>query len=92
MVILAPSFLRTRNAMPYFVYYVTVNPANNVKKLEYIDTKDNYKEARALAREKRSALEDKSINNDCRMIFAKTQVEAEKLLSAPREERIIGED
>jgi hypothetical protein len=33
-----------------------------------------------------------NVNHDCRLIFAKTQPEAEKLLSAPREERIIGED
>lgn len=78
--------------MPYFVYYVTVNPANNTKHLEYIDTRENYKEARALTRETRGAMEDKGPNRDCRMIFAKNQVEAEKLLSAPREERIIGED
>lgn len=78
--------------MPYFVYYVTVNPANNTKTLEYIDTKDNYREARALARETRAQMDRNDRNRECRMIFAKTQVEAEKLLSAPREERVIGED
>ncbi|HHI76781.1 MAG TPA: hypothetical protein ENJ94_06370 [Gammaproteobacteria bacterium] len=78
--------------MPYFVYYVTINPANNTKSLEYIDTKDNYREARALARERRAQLDRSNPNLECRMIFAKTQVEAEKLLSAPREERVIGED
>jgi len=80
------------NAMPYFVYYVTVNPANNTKKLEYIDTKDNYREARALAREIRAGMDRSDPHRECRMIFAKTQVEAEKLLSIPREERVIGED
>jgi len=78
--------------MPYFIYYVTTNPANNTKSLEYIDTRDKYKEARALAREKRAAMSDPGPNHECRMIFAKNQVEAEKLLSAPREERVIGED
>lgn len=78
--------------MPYFVYYVTVNPATNTKTLEHIDTRDNYREARALAREKRAAMEHRDINHECRMIYAKNDVEAEKLLSAPREERIIGED
>jgi len=77
--------------MPYFIYYVTVNPATNTKSLEHIDTRDNYKEARALAREKRADM-DPSPNRECRMIFAKNDVEAEKLLSAPREERVIGED
>jgi F0F1-type ATP synthase membrane subunit b/b' len=77
--------------MPYFIYYVTTNPANNTKSLEYIDTQEKYKEARALAREKRSEMEA-GATRECRMIFAKNKVEAEKLLSAPREERIIGED
>jgi len=77
--------------MPYFIYYVTVNPATNTKSLEYIDKCDNYKEARALAREKRAEM-DTTPNRECRMIFAKNDVEAEKLLSAPREERVIGED
>jgi hypothetical protein len=78
--------------MPYFVYFVTVNPANNTKKLEYVDKLDSYKEARELARTKRAEMGAANVNHDCRLIFAKTQPEAEKLLSAPREERIIGED
>ena len=78
--------------MPYFVYYVTINPATNTKTLEYIDTKDNYREARTLARETRARMDHGNPNRECRMIFAKTQVEAEKLLSTPREERVIGED
>lgn len=78
--------------MPYFIYYVTVNPANNTKSLEYIDQLENYKEARALARTKRAEMESGNPNRECRMIFAKNDVEAEKLLSAPREERVIGED
>jgi len=77
--------------MPYFIYYVTTNPSNNTKSLEFIDTREKYKEARALAREKRSEM-DPSPTRECRMIFAKNDVEAEKLLSAPREERVIGED
>lgn len=77
--------------MPYFIYYVTHNPATNTKKLEYIDTKDNFKAARTLARERRGDMNGDS-NLECRLIFAKNQVEAEKLLSAPREERVIGED
>ena len=77
--------------MPYFNYYVTVNPATNTKSLEYIDTRDNSTEARALAREKRTDM-DPTPNRECRMIFAKNDIEAEKLLSAAREERVIGED
>lgn len=78
--------------MPYFVYFVTTNPATNTKSLEPIDTRDNYREARALARETRANMEKGNPNRECRMIFAKNDVEAEKLLSAPREERVIGED
>ena len=78
--------------MPYFVYYVTINPATNTKALEYVDTKENYREARTLAREKRAEMDRSNPNRECRMIFAKNDVEAEKLLSAPREERVIGED
>jgi len=78
--------------MPYFVYYVTTNPATNTKTLEFIESKEGYKEARALARDTRAAMDNDNPNRECRMIFAKNDVEAEKLLSAPREERVIGED
>lgn len=78
--------------MPYFVYYITEIPETKVKKLNYIDDFTNFKEARSLAREKRGELTAESEYQDCRLIFAKNKVEAEKLLSAPREERVIGED
>lgn len=77
--------------MPYFVYYVTTSTESNTKTLEHIETFDTFKPARTLAREQRSALSDQA-NRDCRLIFAKNQTEAEKLLSAPREERVVGED
>jgi len=78
--------------MPYFVYYVTQHADSNRKSLEHIETFDNFKTARNLAREKRAELQGAGSARDCRLIFAKNQVEAEKLLSAPREERVIGED
>ncbi|MCB1790326.1 MAG: hypothetical protein KDJ24_08505 [Gammaproteobacteria bacterium] len=81
--------------MPYFVYYVTENAGSAKKVLEHIETFDNYKTARALARERRGALKDDPAatpGRDCRLIFAKNQIEAEKLLSAPRDERVVGED
>lgn len=77
--------------MPYFVYHIVTDVAANKKALTHIETFDSYKEARALARTRRSA-GDLPANEDVRMIFAKNTVEAEKLLSAPREERVIGED
>ncbi|MCB1773193.1 MAG: hypothetical protein KDI88_06215 [Gammaproteobacteria bacterium] len=78
--------------MPYFVYYVNQQADQDRKSLEYVETFDNFKQARNLARDKRAALRDQGSSADCRLIFAKNQVEAEKLLSAPREERVVGED
>lgn len=82
--------------MPYFVYYVDANPDNTKKKgLEHVETLDNFKAARTLARERRAELQENGANGgtrDCRLIFAKNQTEAEKLLSTPRDERVIGED
>ncbi|MGD8956941.1 MAG: hypothetical protein PVJ03_06360 [Chromatiaceae bacterium] len=79
-------------AMPYFVYYVSQHADSSKKLLEHLDTFENFKAARSMAREQRAALKAEGSDRDCRLIFAKTQVEAEKLLSAPREERVIGED
>jgi hypothetical protein len=78
--------------MPYFVYYITHNPATNTKTLEHVETKPGYREARSLARDLRAEIPADMPNRDCRLIFAKNEVEAEKLLSAPREERVVGED
>lgn len=72
--------------MPYFVYQIT--PA---RRLTHVQTTDRYQEARASVRrlrEARAAGDD----NDYRLIFANHQAEAERLLSTPRDERVIGED
>ena len=72
--------------MPYFVYRVSPS-----LQLSYIDTKDRYQEARTLVRtlrEQRQAEDD----GDSRLIFASQQGEAERLLSTPRDTRVIGED
>ena len=78
--------------MPYYVYYVEQQEAADRKILEHLETFDNFKAARTLARSKREALRAAGSTRDCRLIFAKNQTEAEKLLSAPREERVVGED
>lgn len=78
--------------MPYFVYYVTPRPGGQTKQLEYLAVFDAFKEARNMARERRATAADGAPGRECRMIFAKNEVEAEKLLSAPRDERVIGED
>ncbi|WPL18041.1 hypothetical protein Thiowin_03092 [Thiorhodovibrio winogradskyi] len=72
--------------MPYFVYQVSTN-----RQLTYIDTKERYQDARTLVRELRAknSADDKG---EYRLIFAHQQGEAEKLLSTPRDERVIGED
>ena len=78
--------------MPYFVYYVTQHADSQRKTLEHLQTFDDFKTARNLAREKRAELKAAGDGRDCRLIFAKNPTEAEKLLSAPREERVVGED
>lgn len=72
--------------MPYFVYKVSSN-----RQLTYIDTKERYQEARALVRDLRAKGAAKE-DGEFRLIFANQQGEAEKLLSTPRDERVIGED
>jgi len=77
--------------MPYYVYHIEIHPETKAKKLRHLETFDQYKQARALAREGRSKLTPGS-NEDVRLIHAKSDTEAEKLLSIPRDERVIGED
>ncbi len=72
--------------MPYFVYKVMPN-----RTLTHIDTKDSYQDARSIVRDLR-AERTQGDEADYRMIFSKHQSEAEKLLSRPRDERVIGED
>ena len=72
--------------MPYFVYKITP-PIN----LEHLGTTESYREARALVRELRNKDAGCAVEQ-YRMIFAKQRAEAERLLSTPRDERVIGED
>lgn len=72
--------------MPYFVYKIAPN-----RQLTYIDTKERYQEARTIVRELR-ANRAEGDDGDYRMLFAAQQGEAEKILSMPRDERVIGED
>lgn len=71
--------------MPYFVYQISPQ-----RKLTYIDTHTRYKDARAQVRQLRE--QQGTAGDDIRMIFAQQQSEAERLLSTPRDERVIGED
>jgi hypothetical protein len=71
--------------MPYFVYRIQEKP----RKLDHLETFPSYKEAKIYVREQRQQSEE---IESVRMIFARNDIEAEKLLTAPREERVIGED
>jgi hypothetical protein len=72
--------------MPYFVYRI-----QEPRELEQIGIFAVYKEARAKVRELRAAAGPDSVNS-VRMIFAKNEAEAVKLLTTPRDERVVGED
>jgi hypothetical protein len=72
--------------MPYFVY--RIEPP---LRLTHIDTTERYKDAREIVRERRRARPEGD-GSEYRMVFANSQGEAERLLSTPRDERVIGED
>ena len=72
--------------MPYFVYKITPP-----LQLTHVETKDKYKDARTLVRGLRNDHSGEQ-NLQYRMVFANNPAEAEKLLSTPRDERVIGED
>jgi len=76
--------------MPYFVYRITERPGA-AKQLEHLATFDKFQEAKQQVRTDRTGL-DPAAGQDVRMIFAKSEVEAQALLQRPREERVIGED
>ena len=72
--------------MPFLVYKIF-----SQKKLEHIETFAKFREARAHVRDLRGALTPES-GYTVRMIFANDTIAAEKLLTAPRDERVIGEE
>lgn len=74
------------HAMPYYVYRVA-----DPLRLTHVDTKERYQDARALVRSLRQE-QAPGADDQYRMVFAKHQAEAERLLSTPRDERVIGED
>ena len=71
--------------MPYYIYRVC-----GPKKLDYLDVVEKYREAKSRVNELRTsqATDDEAV---IRMIFAKTSGEAEKLLSIPKDDRVIGD-
>jgi hypothetical protein len=72
--------------MPYFVYRI-----QDPRELEPLGTYTVYREARQKVRDLRAEAGPASVNS-IRMIFAKNEAEAVKLLTTPRDERVVGED
>lgn len=72
--------------MAYYVYKIYP-----LKRLEYIDEFEAYRDAKTFARAMRKEL---SPEDDCtvRMIFAPSREQAERLLKETREARPLGED
>lgn len=81
-----PLLERVFSQMPYFVYKISPPSLPT-----YIGTEDRYQDARALVRRLRREQPPAEMFQ-YRMAFANSQAEAEKLLSKPRDERVIGED
>ena len=72
--------------MPYFLYKV-----RSGKRLESVDSWDQYKEAKAHAKSMRQDMRPED-DYAVRIIFAKNSEEAERLLTEKREPRPMGEE
>ncbi len=76
--------------MPYFVFRV-IERTGSAKQLEHMATFGKFPDAKQLVRAEREKA-DRGAGEDVRLIFAKSEVEAQTLLQRPRDERVIGED
>ncbi len=76
--------------MPYFTYEVVGHPESGAKLLTHIETYDKYRDAKMRVKEERDKHPERD-PQEFRLVFAKNTVEAEKLLSIPRDERVIGD-
>ena len=72
--------------MPYFVYKVFSN-----RTLEPVDAHEKYRDAKVRARELRAESKDDD-DFTFRLIYARNETEAERLLTQKREPRPLGED
>ena len=72
--------------MPYFVYKVFSN-----RTLEPVDAYDKHRDAKVRARELRVESKDDD-DFTFRLIYARNETEAERLLTQKREPRPLGED
>ncbi|WP_456406029.1 hypothetical protein [Thiolapillus sp.] len=76
--------------MPYFTYEVVTHPESGARLLTHIETYPKYRDAKMRVKEERAKHPDRD-PQEFRLVFAKNTVEAEKLLSIPRDERVIGD-
>lgn len=72
--------------MPYFIYKVYTN-----KTLEPVDVHDKYRDAKLRTRELRAELTEDA-DFTYRLIYARHEAEAVRLLTQKREPRPLGED
>ncbi len=72
--------------MPYFVYRMESRP---IKLLRKLDAFDSFSQASSYAKEARAGLPEGIL---IKVIFAENELQAEDLLSTPREAKIIGDD
>lgn len=72
--------------MPYFVFKVSPE-----RKLERLEAFAGYRDARQYARDQRALLAADDPHK-IRMVHAENVMEAERLLSAPREVQVYGDD
>lgn len=75
--------------MPYFVFRIT-QPTQIIKNLELQDSFEEYKTARALARELRANAQAGE-QATYKLVFAATQLEAEESLQEHREKPVLME-
>lgn len=76
--------------MPYFTYEVITHPESGARLLTHIETYPKYRDAKLRVKEERDKHPERD-SQEFRLVFAKNSVEAEKLLSIPRDERVIGD-
>jgi hypothetical protein len=82
------SLIETPNAMPYFVFRIQPGPGRIVSALQFQNECESFKEAKELARSLRAAL-PKDDSGTIRLIFANDRLEAEELITTPREQPIL---
>ena len=74
--------------MPYFVFHILPGPGRIVSSLELKNEYSSFKEAKEFARSLRASV-PKDDPGSIRLIFAKDRLEAEELLTTPREQPIL---